>query len=364
MLSPHPALLLQVAGDLEAYPDGWLDLWRPLTPGAPPAAALGEAREALRVEAAAVDRLAEGAFLPFGNCVVTGIGAVQSGYLSLTVPCGAGWGSAEEPPVMVLCEYLSGLEGPLWKEIRGNGLAYGADVFLRRGNQELSLSIAPATDPVGGLEKAVALFRGLTSGALPIDAKALEAAKSSCIYAVISREDTLSAAAKESLLANLRGVPRDHNKQCIARIKAVTADEVRAVMGKYLSVMAAFPGSSSALRGGASLCLVTATKKVRECVEAFGAKGLPPATPVTSKQLLSWMAEGSPRPEGDLPALSAEDLLARFEARLADEQQAEHGGRRGRGTVDATGEQLDGSSGSESGESDEDMDGSDESDLE
>jgi Zn-dependent M16 (insulinase) family peptidase len=34
------------------------------------------------------------------------------------------------PALMVLNEYLSTMEGPFWKQVRGNGLAYGASLRL------------------------------------------------------------------------------------------------------------------------------------------------------------------------------------------------------------------------------------------
>jgi Zn-dependent M16 (insulinase) family peptidase len=33
-------------------------------------------------------------------------------------------------PLMVLNEYLSTMEGPFWKQVRGNGLAYGASLRM------------------------------------------------------------------------------------------------------------------------------------------------------------------------------------------------------------------------------------------
>lgn len=51
------------------------------------------------------------------------------------------WGSEEVLSVQLIAQYLSQAEGPLWKALRGKGLAYGVQIGLNPDKRLLNFSI-------------------------------------------------------------------------------------------------------------------------------------------------------------------------------------------------------------------------------
>jgi Zn-dependent M16 (insulinase) family peptidase len=52
------------------------------------------------------------------------------------------------PACLVLVQYLTQCEGPLWRRIRGTGIAYGANIDAVTEQALISLSIYRSTDVV------------------------------------------------------------------------------------------------------------------------------------------------------------------------------------------------------------------------
>uniref|UniRef100_A0A0G4HTW6 Peptidase M16C associated domain-containing protein n=1 Tax=Chromera velia CCMP2878 TaxID=1169474 RepID=A0A0G4HTW6_9ALVE len=205
----------------------------------------------------------ENPLLPFGNSVTVGIASEQSSFLQMSVDTGeeGGFMGQMEIPLMVLCELVSAFEGPLYREVRGTGLAYGCDLIMYRGSEELCLSLSPATDAVKGLERSLECFRAIATGQRPLEPAEIEAAKSSALFSVISRGETLSAAAADQLRASLRGVGPQYNRDMITRIAETTEDDVRAAARQFLPRFLSFPVSPDGLAIGASLAVTTSKQK-------------------------------------------------------------------------------------------------------
>jgi Zn-dependent M16 (insulinase) family peptidase len=61
---------------------------------------------------------------------ILGLAAVDSAYMLQTTPSINNFSDPDIPVVRVLLEYMSALEGPLWRQIRGQGLAYHYSLSL------------------------------------------------------------------------------------------------------------------------------------------------------------------------------------------------------------------------------------------
>ena len=61
----------------------------------------------------------------FGStALIVGVGSVESSFLIQWTNCLSDFHDPDYPAILVYIQYLTQLEGPMWKEIRGQGLSY------------------------------------------------------------------------------------------------------------------------------------------------------------------------------------------------------------------------------------------------
>jgi len=127
------------------------------------------------------------------------------------------------------------MEGPFWKQLRGQGLAYSYSIRIRVEQGLLFFILFKSVSIVKAYEEAQKIVQSFVSKEIPFDATSLDAARSSVIFNVISREDTAPSAALQSFVNYLSYAGRADNKRILEGVKAVTLEDLHRVLTKYFA---------------------------------------------------------------------------------------------------------------------------------
>lgn len=163
------------------------------------------------------------------------LAAIESSYLAQTHPGPTAWDDPDIPPLMVLNEYLTTMEGPFWKQLRGMGLAYSYSIRLRPEQGLLYFVLYKSVSIPKAYQQSQSIIDKFVKREVEFEETGVAAAKSSSIFSIISREETAPAAAAYSLLNYLSSAPYDANKRMLEKVQAVTLDDLYRVLNKYLA---------------------------------------------------------------------------------------------------------------------------------
>lgn len=166
---------------------------------------------------------------------LSGVGSVESAYLVQATRSITEHRDWDLPALLTAIQYLTQLEGPMWKEIRGRGLAYSANLYLNPAQGLLILKLLRAAQLTRAYEEALGIIKSHINGTTSWEDTLLESARSSLIFEVIEREAVVSDVAQQSLLSYFRKVPQTYTKELIDRISKVTLEDVKRVALKYFT---------------------------------------------------------------------------------------------------------------------------------
>jgi len=166
--------------------------------------------------------------------LIVGVGSVESAFLTSATPTVQQHDHKDLPALLVLIQYLTQLEGPMWRQIRGQGLAYSFSINVSVEHGLLYFALRKATHLAEAFKEAVNITRAHLNGDEEFDETEFEAAKSSLIFEVIEEEKTVSDAADQSILYYFRGLPYTHSKELLSLISAVDIDDLEDVGKRYL----------------------------------------------------------------------------------------------------------------------------------
>jgi len=203
--------------------------------------------------------------LPPPSHLLAGLGSCESAFLSRTTPSITDPRSPDLPALMLAIQYLTQLEGPMWRQIRGAGLAYGYFMFPSTNKGQLFLTLFKATHPVKAFEEAKRIVMSHVEGKEGWDMTLLESAKSSLIFELIDKEKSLGEVAQESLLSSFKGVDREHNRKFLEMVDQVTVEDLVRVGPKYMAPLFSDNSRTTVVCGPA---------KVQEVKDGFNALGV------------------------------------------------------------------------------------------
>ncbi|CAE7907332.1 unnamed protein product [Symbiodinium necroappetens] len=228
------------------------------------------------------------------GCLITS-SAEESNYWLLERTSFSDPRSPDLPPLLVAIEYITALEGPFWRQIRGKGFAppncmvrysYGLSHDLDNG--KLTFRLFKATNPVAAYQAARTIVQKLCSEGprtrdygsakkegdegeeddVGLDPSALEAAQSGVLFGLIEPVDTVPGAMGEAFANTLQRCPPDQLQWLLKAVQNVTEESVQSAMQKH--VLPLFDGSC-----GRTVSMVAPAQKREELEEAV-AKLEPP----------------------------------------------------------------------------------------
>ncbi|CAK0856196.1 unnamed protein product [Prorocentrum cordatum] len=263
LLSAPGGMLLRVGGDIVELGAGTFTPWRrapfETTPFAPPSR-VEAPRPALDREFFAKERVVPPPGSTVG-CMVSS-SAEESNYWAVQCESFTDPRCPELAPLLVAIEYITALEGPFWRKIRGRGLSYSYSLSHSLETGRISFGLFKAADPVAAFSVAREVVVKLCSeegkqggdgeqeGALHcadgseeddgedadegLDPSALEAAQSGVLFGLIEPVDTIPSAVGEAFNGALLQLPPDQLQWLLKAVQKVSEDEVRAALRKHL----------------------------------------------------------------------------------------------------------------------------------
>uniref|UniRef100_A0A915PJR3 Uncharacterized protein n=1 Tax=Setaria digitata TaxID=48799 RepID=A0A915PJR3_9BILA len=131
--------------------------------------------------------------------------------------------SKEGLAVQLIAQYLSQVEGTLYKAIRGNGLAYGVGIEINPDDQLLSFWIYRSAQLEQTYEEAKKVVVNELGHTSEIE---FEAAKRSLVSEIVQCEDTVINAARRAVFNCFRGLPPEFWRKYCERIWNASMKEV------------------------------------------------------------------------------------------------------------------------------------------
>ncbi|KAI9660873.1 MAG: hypothetical protein M1829_006438 [Trizodia sp. TS-e1964] len=173
------------------------------------------------------------------------------------------------PAIMVAVAYLDAVEGPLWRAVRGTGLAYGTGFIREVGTGLIQFRVYRSPDAFKAFAASKAVIEDHISGKAEFEPSALEGAISTIIVSFADEQRTMNAAAQISFVNQvIKGVPSDYNAQILKKVRNVSNEEIKTVL-KNLVLPVFMPGSSN--------FVVTCAPVLQETIKAsFEAAGYSP----------------------------------------------------------------------------------------
>ncbi|XP_067661811.1 uncharacterized protein C05D11.1-like [Haliotis asinina] len=169
------------------------------------------------------------------KCLLVGVGSVESAFFIQVVPCECDFHHADLPAIMVFIQYMTQLEGPMWRQIRGLGLAYSYSMYVKPETGLLYFVLSKSTHVVNAYKEGRDIVLGYINGSNELSEVDLESARSSLIFEIIEQEKTVSDVCMESMLSYFRQVDLNYNKSMLEKVSKVTIADLKRVGSQYIA---------------------------------------------------------------------------------------------------------------------------------
>lgn len=185
--------------------------------------------------------------VPKPKGAIVGVGSVESNYMQQIVKSINSLDHPDLAAVFVLIQYLTQFEGPLCRQIRGLGLSYHFSIQLSPSDGLMYFVLYKSAQLLSAYNKTVEIVARYLKGEDDFEDNLFESAKSSLIFEFIKREKSAAGKSIQSLVAYLKNLDVDFNKELIKRVARVTKDDLRRVGPLYLKPLFEDPEKRSAV---------------------------------------------------------------------------------------------------------------------
>lgn len=193
--------------------------------------------------------------------VIAGMSSLDSAFLTQCTPSLNSYTSADLPALLVFIQYMVQLEGPMWRQIRTQGLAFNYDLRIHPGEGLLYFGLTKSTLVAAAYREAMQIVQHYLAGEEEWEEELIEAAHCSLLFELLEKEKCTSDVALWSLLTYHRGIDTSYTRKLLEKVAAVTLPDVIRVGKQYLSAL--FDPAAS------KLAICCHPSKVEETVNAF-----------------------------------------------------------------------------------------------
>lgn len=163
------------------------------------------------------------------KAAVIGVSSVESNYLQQFTRCIDDPTHPDLPALRVFINYLTQLEGPLYRQVRGTGLSYHYDIQASVGDGLMYFTLYKSTQLVQAYATVAKIINSHMDGSEEIQDDLLESAKSTSIFEIIRREKSAADKSLQSLLCYVKNLNINYNRDFIKKVAAVTKEDLRRV---------------------------------------------------------------------------------------------------------------------------------------
>lgn len=164
--------------------------------------------------------------------IAIGIPETESCYLRRIVDIkGNSLTNKEIAEMEVLLRYLS---DRMYEQIRGGGLAYGADLSLSLPKGHISLDLSRSPQVINAISLIQSLFANYSRDTTTWDGNLIDSAKGSIIFEKTRNEETIEDMIIEVTKALIRSNHKYHNRNLIAKIAEVSSKDLSKIAKEYL----------------------------------------------------------------------------------------------------------------------------------
>ena len=185
-------------------------------------------------------------FVAEGHAMIVPVRDLTASYLSITVACPE---LLKQPidtqsikeffSVAVLCQLFSMLEGPLYRGIRGAGLAYDSSCSISVWNGLLAFTVSEGSDVTAALQVLINEVAKLEDAGLPswLTEQDVDFARKTMLYQMVSERSSPSSILSCHLRDTLQALPIDEGSEYYMILDTIDVQSVLEAGRKFLTML-------------------------------------------------------------------------------------------------------------------------------